>query len=143
MITWSSAMPACSRTTGDCMMPRLLITQPKLRDPAALTSAVATAAAERAAAPADHEGPDIELLVVDPLAQASDHVSDLPAHGVVKRVRGLGPVQVKERDTVFDVELNRFISHPLTPEMLLTTARRGASMAKDGGASPARQVWVN
>ena len=29
MMTWSSGMPACSRTTGDCIMPWLLITAPK------------------------------------------------------------------------------------------------------------------
>src|SRR5262245_11371154 len=43
MMTWSSAMPACSRTTGDCMMPWLLITAPSPRDQAALTSALVTA----------------------------------------------------------------------------------------------------
>jgi nitroreductase len=34
---------ACSRTTGDCMIPWLLITAPSPRDHAALTNAVATA----------------------------------------------------------------------------------------------------
>jgi hypothetical protein len=39
----SSAILACLRTTGDCMMPWLLITAPSARDQAALTRAVATA----------------------------------------------------------------------------------------------------
>src|SRR6185312_3299041 len=43
MITWSSGMAACSRTTGLCMMPWLLITHPSPRDQAALTSALVTA----------------------------------------------------------------------------------------------------
>jgi len=43
MITWSSGMRACSRTTGDCMMPWLLITQPRPRDQAALTRQLVTA----------------------------------------------------------------------------------------------------
>ena len=41
-------MPACSRTTGDCMMPWLLITQPSPRDQAALTSALVTAPQSKA-----------------------------------------------------------------------------------------------
>lgn len=43
MMTWSSGMPACSRTTGDCMIPWLLMTQPSPLDHAAFTSALATA----------------------------------------------------------------------------------------------------
>ena len=41
-ITWSSAMPASARTTGDCMMPWLLMTQPSPRDQAALTMQLTT-----------------------------------------------------------------------------------------------------
>ena len=43
MMTWSSGIRACSRTTGDCMMPWLLMTQPRPRDQAAFTRALVTA----------------------------------------------------------------------------------------------------
>jgi hypothetical protein len=43
MITWSSATPANSRTTGERMTPWLSTRAPDPRDQAALTRAVATA----------------------------------------------------------------------------------------------------
>ena len=76
MITWSSAMPACSRTTGDCMMPWLLITQPRPRDQAALTRALVdraavergdVAAVDRAVVGHDHRDRRVEL------AKAAQH----------------------------------------------------------------------
>ena len=41
--TYQGLAEASARTTGDCMMPWLLITAPSHRDQAALTSAVVTA----------------------------------------------------------------------------------------------------
>src|ERR1700679_3485713 len=92
MITWSSGIPACWRTTGDCMMPWLLITAPSPRDQAALTRAVATAPQSNGVSslpprPRHARHHPLGVAGADPIERFTGDDKEIPGLGVHRRRR--------------------------------------------------------